>query len=326
MAIHPDLFAIKRHHQDLLLGKAHVLGVGLGEKHTNGRATGVPAVKVFVSRKLPTAVLTSSDLVPPSLQSSHGEAVTDVEEMAPVMAPVQRQSAGNPDETALSLRSVQRPVFGGLSASHFQFEIGTIAIPVADRTTSERYLLSNNHVFARLNNASIGDPIIQPALIDGGSTANNTIATLHRFIPLKLDGTSINIVDAALALIEPDAELGQVAFVGAPAGVRPARNLSAGESVRKVGRTTGLTSGTVVSIGTRLQINYAIAGFGNQVAMFDEQILTSPMADFGDSGSLLLDKAGNAVGMLGGGSTTHTVYNPCDSIEELLSITIGSGS
>ena len=39
---------------------------------------------------------------------------------------------------------------------------------VVDRTTGERFLLSNNHVFANSNEASQGDAIIQPAKLDGG--------------------------------------------------------------------------------------------------------------------------------------------------------------
>jgi len=316
------LSVVKARYQDVLLRKAHVLAVGLGLKKKNGEVTGMPVVKVFVSRKVQISNLAESDLIPPRLSAADAEAPTDVEEMETLRAPVQTLLAA-PVKDTLPLRIYQRPVYGGLSAAHYQFQIGTVAIPVTDRVTFQRYLLSNNHVFALLNNARIGDPILQPALIDGGSVRNSIIAFLDRFIPLRLDGIFSNVADAALARVAPNATLLRVAMVGAPVGVRPARELRVGESVCKVGRTTGLTFGHVIGIGCRCKINYSIAGYGDRVAVFDDQILTSAMAGYGDSGSLLVDGARNAVGMLGGGSATHTMYNPCDLIQELLAIRIG---
>ena len=316
-----SLSLVKAREQGALMRKANVLAVGLGLKSIGGHLTATPAVKVFVSRKVPASNLAEGDLIPAELPAPDAPVPTDVEEMAPLMAPVQSSLTSQSEDTLL-LRTYQRPVYGGLSASHYQFEIGTIAIPVADRSGSQRYLLSNNHVLARLNQARLGDPIIQPALIDGGSPGKFTIAFLDRFIPLALGGLVANVADAALARVANSAVLSRVAFVGAPLGVRPARELRVGETVCKVGRTTGLTFGRVVATGCRCTINYAMTGLGNQAALFDDQILTSAMAGYGDSGSLLFDGARNAVGMLGGGSDTHTVFNPCDLLEELLGIQI----
>lgn len=62
------------------------------------------------------------------------------------------------------------------------------------------YILSNNHVLARSDSASIGDAIIQPGLIDANcsQTGTTTVANLTQYVNLEATGTN---VDAALAQI-----------------------------------------------------------------------------------------------------------------------------
>jgi hypothetical protein len=54
----------------------------------------------------------------------------------------------------------------------------------------KQYILSNNHVLARTNAASIGEDIIQPGLIDQNPTcykdSNDTVADLSAFIRIPL--------------------------------------------------------------------------------------------------------------------------------------------
>lgn len=116
--------------------------------------------------------------------------------------------------------------------------------------------------------------------------------------------SSFNQVDAAIAdplspyLVSPD-----ILDVGPVTGVKTA---AAGLPVRKSGRTTGLTTGTVLVTGATVMVTYA--GLG--VARFRNQIVTTRMAGAGDSGSLLLDDANRAVGLLFAGSLLATVFNP----------------
>jgi len=61
------------------------------------------------------------------------------------------------------------------------------------------YILSNNHVLANSNGASIGDPEYQPGPFDGG-TAADQIATLSDFQVISFAANGTNTIDAAIAL------------------------------------------------------------------------------------------------------------------------------
>jgi S1-C subfamily serine protease len=61
-----------------------------------------------------------------------------------------------------------RPVPIGVSAGLADFATGTLGARVSNGSTV--YALSNNHVVAGVNEASIGDPILQPGPIEDGGT------------------------------------------------------------------------------------------------------------------------------------------------------------
>ena len=57
--------------------------------------------------------------------------------------------------------------------------------------------------------------------------------------------------------------------------------------------------------------------------MFDQQIVSGPMSQPGDSGSLLVDgDTQRAVGLLFAGSDQTTIYNPIEIVLDLLAVTI----
>ncbi len=55
-------------HRDELLGKANVVGVGVGLRQRGGEDTGEVALVVMVSRKVPRAQLAEGDLVPQEIE------------------------------------------------------------------------------------------------------------------------------------------------------------------------------------------------------------------------------------------------------------------
>src|SRR5262249_46278630 len=65
------------------------------------------------------------------------------------------------------------------------------------------YILSNSHVLARSDLGAVGDPILQPGLLDASCSAiqANQVGTLSQFV--DLESPSVAPVDAALALILP---------------------------------------------------------------------------------------------------------------------------
>jgi len=188
------------------------------------------------------------------------------------------------------------------------------------------YILSNNHVLARSDSASIGDSISQPGLIDANcsTTGTTTVGNLSQFVNLETAGAN---VDAALAQIVTgtiDATgsilslgataTGNVADPGPPhAGVGIIATI--GESVAKSGRTTGLTCSSVSSISLATSVAYQqgcntgstfTVNYTNQVS-----VAGGSFSATGDSGSLIVDRnTADPVALLYGGSDTDTVGNP----------------
>ena len=70
--------------------------------------------------------------------------------------------------------------------------------------------------------------------------------------------------------------------------------------------------------GHRATLNVSLGDAG--IARFDDQIVTTPMAQPGDSGSVGLNEANEIVGLLFAGSGESTIYNRIHNVMELLNI------
>jgi hypothetical protein len=187
------------------------------------------------------------------------------------------------------------------------------------------YILSNNHVLARSDSASVGDPIIQPGLIDANcSTSGTTVGNLTQFVNLESAGAN---VDAALGQIVSGTvdtsgsilDLGATATGGSPdpgpphAGNGIAANV--GEAVAKSGRSSSLTCSTVGAIEIQTSVSYQKGcSIGATFSViFSGQISVSggAFSASGDSGSLVVDEnTADPVALLYAGSDTDTVGNP----------------
>src|SRR6266851_1963807 len=151
-----------------------------------------------------------------------------------------------------------------------------------------QYVLSNTHILARSDIAQIGDPIIQPGLIDTSTctpSGARTVANLSAFYNLET-------------------------------GVAPTLAMP----VAKSGRSTGLTCSTVVAVavsvnavqyqkgcgtGTTFTVNYT-----NQV-----DIAGGSFSAEGDSGSLIVSQnSTDPVALLFAGSDNDTVGNPVGTV------------
>ena len=196
-----------------------------------------------------------------------------------------------------------------------------------------QYILSNNHVLAESDAATIGDPIVQPGLIDAqcDTTQATTVATLTQFVNLESEDTtpsSANI-DAAIAQVVsgqvdptgnilylgPTADSNGVPLPGAPnAGAGIVASLGMG--VAKSGRTTGLTCSTVLAVNanTSVEYNKSCDGTGASFTVdYDNQVDVAGggFGAEGDSGSLIVSQdTADPVALLYGGSDTDTVANP----------------
>jgi virginiamycin B lyase len=187
------------------------------------------------------------------------------------------------------------------SRSLFGCSSGTLGSLVHD-SSGATYILSNNHVLARSNAASIGEAIIQTGYVDtpycsGAGTI--TVANLSQFEFLNF-GTGYNIMDAAIA----QTVAGQVYANGTILGIgtlsKTTVTPSVGMLVTKAGRTTGLTHGAIDLANVTATIRY-----DSQVAKFIHQFMVIPDTTFceaGDSGSLVVNRpqtgSPKAVGLL----------------------------
>ncbi|MDA8333884.1 MAG: hypothetical protein M0Z41_02660 [Peptococcaceae bacterium] len=320
-----------------LLSMSNVAGVGVGYKQVGTHATNEPAVIVFVEKKVPRHKVRAGHAVPFQIEGVD----TDVVEIGKIkLLQTDRQAR-------------IRPVRPGVSIGHYRVTAGTLGAVVRDRSTGKMLILSNNHILANGttgfdSRATKGDPIFQPGSYDGGGEADR-IGTLYRFVGvfraeeealhcpvaqaaarnastllsvlrpdyrLKLFKAfaAENTVDCALALPDSpnlvDPAIVEIGPVRGMAEVKP------NETVKKSGRTTGLTTGRVIAVGTSLKV----AMENDQEAWFGDQVVTDMKCGPGDSGSLVLNGNNQAVGLLFAGSEKYTIFNRIQNVIDALQV------
>jgi S1-C subfamily serine protease len=91
-----------------------------------------------------------------------------------------------------------------------------------------------------------------------------------------------------------------------------------GMSIKKSGRTTGLTTGAIEQTDVTVSVSYGY----NKTAVFTDQLLAGAMSQGGDSGSAVLDIQNNLVGLLYAGSETSTLINRIQNVFGELKISL----
>jgi hypothetical protein len=220
-------------------------------------------------------------------------------------------------------------------------------------SSGTQYLLSCNHVLARSDQASTGEMIVQPGLIDDGCYPNGNggtetpVGVLTAWLPLSSASTN---ADAAIAQVNSGAvstsgaieELGAIQANGtlaaAPPGISSTGGLgesgSVGLLVAKSGRTTGLTCASVAYVNLDVKVSYfrdcgetqsyLTKNYTNQIAIEGDNF-----SDAGDSGSLVVD-ASNAepVGLFFAGGVNNSgvgegIANPAPTVLAELDTLLG---
>jgi hypothetical protein len=219
-----------------------------------------------------------------------------------------------------------RPLRVGGSIGHFAITAGTLGCFVQRRSDDQVFILSNNHVLANENDAAKGDAIIQPGDADGGRRPRNRIGSLDRFVKLRKRG--VNFIDCALARVNTGIRFNHTGLtgIGNLAGVGPDAVEDA--AVAKVGRTTGMTRGTV----TAFEIDNVVVGYDLGNLRFDNQIEIEgagdeAFSDGGDSGSLIVNAENLGVALLfaggdqGGSNNRGLTYaNPLRTVLDALKV------
>jgi len=210
-----------------------------------------------------------------------------------------------------------RPAPNGVSLGHPAITAGTLGAVV--KRGNSTFILSNNHVLANENIASMGDDALQPGPYDGGTGA--VIGTLSDFVLIVFSTSANNRVDAAIALVNPTDVTGAAPSYGAPRS--QTITASVGMRVMKYGRTTEHTKGRVQGIHATVNVGYSTG-----TARFVDQIIIGGggFSAGGDSGSLIVvEKGGNArkpVALLFAGGGGVTIANPIDEVLGAFGVTI----
>ncbi len=324
---------IIKKHSTQILGKANVVAVGVGFKVTGGKRTSTLSIICSVSKKIEADKVEAKDLIPGILDGMP----TDVVETGVIKA------LQSPTEK-------HRPAPGGVSIGHLDITAGTLGCLVK-KGGQHDIILSNNHVLADSNNAEVGDAILQPGPHDGGRYPADHIADLEQFIPIdfgedipsdcpiamgvanilnrisRLFGrnarlqsvgkqATANLVDAAIATpLNSEDVKDEILEIGPVQGIAEAE---LGMDIKKSGRTTGLMTGEILQMNVTLNVSYG----DGLVAQFTDQFMSGVIGQGGDSGSAVLDKNDNLVGLLFAGSDTATVMNRIQNVFSALDISL----
>lgn len=316
----PFIMAIEKHRFDFL-SLPGVVSVGLGPKTRRSLNTGIPSLVIGVEKKLPEHVLPRSNIIPRMVD----RLPTDVVETGRIklLGYSIPQPQQPPEEQEDLRKEKMRPARPGVSIGHYRTTAGTFGALVKGHFPGGMAILSNNHILANETDghdgmSSIGDAILQPGPYDNG-VSMDIIARLHAFSPMrpakKKGSGPVNIVDAALAIpLNPDLVSGDILGLG---NVNRTAGAFPGMVVFKSGRSSGITSGPVVSVGNTVTVDGE-----KKTYIYENQIGFNAKSSGGDSGALVVDRFGRAVGLLFAGSDNTTYANPIQMVLNYFGVTL----
>ena len=293
---------IKDHGKELLKRKNVVGYSNTPQKRIRrGKEVDEIVLRVYVTKKEPIEKLSKDDIIPKEIDGVK----TDVVEIGKIRR--------------LGFQDRYRPSPCGVSTSRADEEsAGTIGWIMVDEDGNV-YLLSLNHVWAKENQGAQGDPIIQPGLLDGGDPNEDVIAHLYAFVPIDFSG---NPNKSEPAIAEPIVEECSSSIINL-GGVLGKRDPQQGETVTKVGRSTGITQGDVTDASATLNVEYSTGS-----ALFEDVFIVQSSEVIclaGDSGSPILSSNREFLGLLFAGNEEGTLFIGCkqSNIENDLSSLLG---
>ena len=306
-----------------LMKRPGVTGVDIGYKYTGGRKTGELAIRVYVAEK---KSVSEKERIPKTLKGIQ----TDVIERTFVLQPLRRPR----DEIVLMADTgLYDPIVGGISigpcrgiwleppdvpSAGWYTVGGTLGAVVKDRDTGATMFLSNFHVMCVDDVWSVGDTMAQPNLLDSGSCPTDVVGTLQRG---QLGGT----VDCAVCSHTARGYSCEIVDIGDVAGTATP---TVGMAVRKRGRTTELTYGTVDTLDLTVSIDYG-DGLGtvtlnHQIGVDVNPALSTQFGDHGDSGAVVVNDDRRVVGLhfAGNSAGTYGVANPIQDVLDALNVNL----
>ena len=305
---------IKARVEDELLQRPGVTGVDVGYKYVGGKKTDEIAIRVHVEKKKKT--VPEKERIPEEIEGVKTDVLERTYELHPASMPV--------DQIELMVDTgTYSPVKGGISigpcraVGGYVF-VGTLGAIVRDNVTHDPMLLSNFHVMCIDNGWHVGDTMAQPGRVDSGTCPADVVGTLQR---ASLGGH----VDCAVSSLSGRGYECDIVDIGAVTGTAAA---TLGMHVRKRGRTTGLTYGTVDSIAATVTIDYG-DGIGhvtltNQIGIAVDTTHSTKIGDHGDSGSVVVNDSRHVIGLYFAGSTDGTsgLANPIADVLSALNVSL----
>jgi len=262
------------------------------EKITKGKPTGIPCIKIRVSKKLPIPALKAEEIIPAMIE----DIATDIEEGRPIVALI--------DESEHKKKI--RPIQGGVScggAVAYQGATGTLTLPkVKDRKDGAVCALTNQHVgWIPISCGQGSKNQIQPGLAEKSQEQDLVFGIFKRVCEDKLDrpdnwnqlpeyAPKQHHIDACLITSNPGlVDKNVILHRGDVTGKRVVK---IGETWFKTGRTTGCTGPfNILDDDAGLNVQYMNCINQIYVKTFIHQIIfENPNAenlDSGDSGSPL---------------------------------------
>jgi hypothetical protein len=284
-----------------LLKRKGVTGVDIGKKIVKGQKTDELSIRVYVEKKKDVA---KKEMIPNKIEGIK----TDVIERKFVLNPRLQRVADIQlmEDTAaydtlrggISIGPCRSIYFDadeaacqGLAAPGWYIFVGTLGAFVRDNDTNALMMLSNFHVMCVNDQWSVGDTIAQPSRVDGGNCPADVVGAIQR---ASLGGQ----VDCAVASHTDREASCSIVDIGFVAGSEDA---AVDMAVRKRGRTTELTHGTVDTVDLTVTLDYC-DGLGSvtltdQVGIEYDPAQSPTFGISGDSGSVVLNENNNVIGL-----------------------------
>lgn len=300
-----DLAGAKRRAAEQLADLPGVNAVGVGSKEVAGAPTGQPAIKVFVTRKLPLDEVPPAERIPATIDG----VPTDVVETGEIHLVAAPPGANRPADDDAGDESRYRPLIGGSQIMPDGSAYwGTLGCHVRQRDDHTKvYALTCYHV---MRPPDLGAPTVggtdvgQPSTGSCSGCCQGTFGKYAGGARIRV-GNSAPDRDEALVRLNPGlewkADLLDVAAGGgngAVPGIHPVTEAEATSGtyrVRKRGKRTGLTGGI-------LSARVDSAAHPDNVLVINPNPAPSAGTSFfafeGDSGSVLINETGEVVGLI----------------------------
>jgi hypothetical protein len=304
---------VKERVEDALIAQPGIVAVDIGHKISKGVRTGELSIVVYVDKKKPKSALPKDQVIPAEIDGIK----TDVKELTIELQPAVELADGS----AFVDATVYPTLTGGISmgpvrslhldppdvptSGQYVFS-GTLGALVRDRASGATMALTNFHVACLNNSWTAGDRMVQPSIPDGGGSAVQFGSLARGSLTDQVDAAVITL-DAGKAWEPSIHDIGWVA--GQAAAI-------VGETVRKRGRTTELTYGSVASTDFTASVNYGgaigVRTLKHQLRINTDTTKSPRFSDHGDSGSMVVNASRHVVGLLFAGSNdgSMTFANP----------------